>query len=37
MFLPTESLDGYSHPKRIMGAYKKAIKNFPAYAGHTNR
>ncbi len=33
MFLPTESLDEYKHPKRIMNAYKKAIAKYPAYAG----
>ena len=33
MFLPTETIDGYKHPKRIMVAYKKAIEKYPAYAG----
>ena len=33
MFLPTESFEGYKHPKRILASYKKALAKYPAYAG----
>ena len=33
MFFPTETLESYKHPKRIMAAYKKAVAKYPAYAG----
>ncbi len=37
LFIPTESLDEYSHPERIISAYKEAIKNYPVYADPSNR
>lgn len=36
MFFPTESLDGYKHPERIMASYKKATTKHPVYAGRKN-
>ena len=27
--IPSESLDGYKHPKRILASYRRAMKKFP--------
>ncbi|OGG79674.1 hypothetical protein A3A39_01740 [Candidatus Kaiserbacteria bacterium RIFCSPLOWO2_01_FULL_54_13] len=27
--LPTESLDEYAHPKRILNSYRRATRKFP--------
>ncbi len=37
MFMPSESLDEYAHPEKIVAAYKEAVKKYPAYANSQNR
>jgi len=29
LILPTEKLSGYAHPRRISGAYRRALKAYP--------
>jgi len=29
LLLPQEDIEEYSHPKRISGSYRKALKKFP--------
>jgi hypothetical protein len=31
--IPTESLDEYAHPERILASYRKALKQFPPSHG----
>ena len=36
LFIPSESLDEYAHPEKIVAAYKEAIKKYPPYAYSSN-
>jgi hypothetical protein len=36
LLVPTESLSGYKHSKRITASYKKALASHPLHAGHHN-
>ena len=37
LFIPSESLDEYAHPEKIVAAYKEAIKKYPPYAYSSNQ
>ena len=36
LFMPTESLEGYTHPSRLLASYKKALISHPTHASHSN-